>query len=76
MGMYVSQHVKDSLLQVIITSPLEKPGQYKYSDLGMILLQRVIETLGGMEWMPTSIPFFTSRWDWRIRPSIPEPNFA
>lgn len=48
MGMYVSQQVKDSLLQVIITSPLEKPGQYKYSDLGMILLQRVIETLGGM----------------------------
>ena len=37
----------DSIWQTIIDSPLETPGKYVYSDLGMIILQHIIEKLTG-----------------------------
>lgn len=37
----------DSIWQTIIESPLETPGKYVYSDLGMIIMQHIIEKITG-----------------------------
>ena len=41
-GLYSVEGIKDSVINWIIQTPLEKPGVYKYSDLGFILLHRAV----------------------------------
>lgn len=45
--LYLKDTYKEELLEEIVKSPLEKQGQYVYSDLGIILLQQVIEKVSG-----------------------------
>jgi beta-glucosidase-like glycosyl hydrolase/CubicO group peptidase (beta-lactamase class C family) len=50
--------LKDSVFKWIMQSKLAKPGSYKYSDLGFILLHRAIDNTlqGGMErWLADSL---------------------
>ncbi len=37
----------DTIWKTIIQSPLENPGKYVYSDLGMIIMQHIIEKITG-----------------------------
>ena len=41
-GLYSTDGIKDSVIHWILQSPIEKQGTYVYSDLGFILLHRVI----------------------------------
>jgi beta-N-acetylhexosaminidase len=44
-GIYASNAIQDTILAVINNSDIDKRPQYKYSDLGFILLYRAIESL-------------------------------
>jgi beta-N-acetylhexosaminidase len=46
--MYVKPAIKDSVFKWIMASPVNEVKRHVYSDLGMILLQRVIEKIAGM----------------------------
>lgn len=46
-SLYVLDSFRDTILDRIVKSPLEKPGKYVYSDLGIILLQCIVEKLSG-----------------------------
>ncbi len=45
--LYLKDSYKEQLLDEVAKSPLEKQGQFVYSDLGIILLQQVIEKVSG-----------------------------
>jgi beta-N-acetylhexosaminidase len=47
-NMYVKPAIKDSVFKWIMASPVSEVKRHVYSDLGMILLQRVIEKVAGM----------------------------
>ncbi len=47
-NMYVKPAIKDSVFKWILASPVSEIKRHVYSDLGMILLQRVIEKVSGM----------------------------
>lgn len=40
--LYSVEGIKDSIINWILKTPLEKPGKYVYSDLGFILFHRII----------------------------------
>ncbi|MFT3885509.1 MAG: glycoside hydrolase family 3 N-terminal domain-containing protein [Flavobacteriales bacterium] len=44
---YIPASYRDTLVTWILRTPLDTPGQYLYSDMGMYLLQRVIERVSG-----------------------------
>lgn len=44
-NLFIIPTVKDSVLKWIIESPLQSSKKYVYSDLGLILLQRVVESV-------------------------------
>jgi beta-glucosidase-like glycosyl hydrolase/CubicO group peptidase (beta-lactamase class C family) len=44
-SIYIRNDYRDSIWQEIINSPVETPGKYVYSDLGLIILQHVIEKI-------------------------------
>lgn len=46
-SVYLLDSYRDSIWETIIESPLEKRGTYVYSDLGLIILQRVVEKITG-----------------------------
>lgn len=46
-GIYAERHMRDTLLQRVLESPLRKRKEYKYSDLGYYLLLEVIESITG-----------------------------
>jgi beta-N-acetylhexosaminidase len=46
-NLYVKPSIKDSVFKWIIDSPLNESKKHVYSDLGMILLQHVIEKVSG-----------------------------
>ncbi len=46
-NMWIDGHFRDTMMNVILHSPLKTPGQYKYSDVGYYFVQRIIETLSG-----------------------------
>ncbi|MFN8153325.1 MAG: glycoside hydrolase family 3 N-terminal domain-containing protein [Bacteroidia bacterium] len=48
-GIYIADDYKDIIKEQILSSPLENPGKYVYSDLGLILLQWVVEKISGKE---------------------------
>lgn len=43
-------------------SPLTEKGKYVYSDLGMLLLQKIIERQAGKRWMYCSTKNFINHW--------------
>lgn len=45
--LYISEEVKDIVLDKIASTPLRGIGRYKYSDVGFILLQQVVEKISG-----------------------------
>ncbi len=45
--MYMKSSYVDSMYQSILASPLSRSGRYVYSDLGLILLARVIHSIDG-----------------------------
>ncbi|HEY0978173.1 MAG TPA: glycoside hydrolase family 3 N-terminal domain-containing protein [Flavobacteriales bacterium] len=47
-GRYLQNTYTDSLVEWVLRTPLGKPGEYVYSDMGMYLLQRVVERVSGM----------------------------
>ncbi len=47
-NMYVKPSIRDSVFKWILASPVSEVKRHVYSDLGMILLQRVIEKASGM----------------------------
>jgi CubicO group peptidase (beta-lactamase class C family) len=47
-NLYLRTDYKNKLIQSIVESPVQSPGQYKYSDLGFILTQLYIEQKTGM----------------------------
>lgn len=46
-SLFLLTSYRDTIWRRIIDSPLEKRGTYVYSDLGMIILQKVIEKVSG-----------------------------
>jgi len=46
-GLYIRKCYKQAILDSIIKSPLSEKKEYKYSDLGFILLQQYIEKVTG-----------------------------
>ncbi|PZX12240.1 CubicO group peptidase (beta-lactamase class C family) [Breznakibacter xylanolyticus] len=42
--LYMNHHFVDSTWQIIASSPLDKHKAYRYSDMGLVILQRIIET--------------------------------
>ena len=46
-GLYISNSYRDSLLQWVLATPLEKKGEYVYSDMGYYMLQEMIERITG-----------------------------
>jgi beta-N-acetylhexosaminidase len=46
-SIYLLNSYPDSIWNVIVESPLEKRGSYVYSDLGLIILQRIVEKITG-----------------------------
>jgi len=44
-GLYINPSLVDSIFQTIYASDVEKPGNYRYSDLGFYLFYRMIERL-------------------------------
>lgn len=46
-SMYLRNDFKDSIIKAILNSPKEKKGNYKYSDLGFILLRYIVEMIAG-----------------------------
>ena len=47
-GMFAHKSLSDSIWNWIIESPLNKKGEYKYSDLGFYILQQVVEEVSNM----------------------------
>ncbi|NBC24717.1 MAG: serine hydrolase [Bacteroidetes bacterium] len=45
--LFMKKNYVDSIYQLILDSPLRRKGQYKYSDLGLILLARIIHSIDG-----------------------------
>jgi len=45
--LFMEKNYVDSIYQRILASPLRRKGQYKYSDLGLILLARVVHSIDG-----------------------------
>ncbi|HNR56636.1 MAG TPA: serine hydrolase, partial [Flavobacteriales bacterium] len=46
--LYIPQAYKDSMFTWVVNTPLDKKGEYVYSDMGYYLLQEVIERITGM----------------------------
>ena len=46
-SLYLLDSYKDSIWKQIITSDVKVPGSYVYSDLGLLILQRIIEKITG-----------------------------
>jgi CubicO group peptidase (beta-lactamase class C family) len=46
-SIFLLNSYRDSIIDYIIKSPLENEGKYVYSDLGIILLQCIVEKLSG-----------------------------
>jgi len=44
---YMNANYVDTMYQFILQSPLSRPGRYVYSDLGLILMARVIHAIDG-----------------------------
>ena len=42
-SLYLQAGYRDTIMKMIISSGVEKPGEYKYSDLGFYLLSRLVE---------------------------------
>jgi beta-glucosidase-like glycosyl hydrolase/CubicO group peptidase (beta-lactamase class C family) len=55
-GMFMRTDYKDSIFQQILSSNLRTTNNYKYSDLGFYLMQKVIENESGL-----SLDVFTSK---------------
>lgn len=47
-NLYMHKDYQQYVWQTIIQSELKRPGEYVYSDLGFILLRRVVEEVSGM----------------------------
>lgn len=45
-SLYMNRHYEDFIWQRIANSELKTPGEYVYSDLGFMLLRKVVEQLG------------------------------
>ena len=48
-SLFISDDYEDVMWDKIVERPLENPGKYVYSDLGIIILQKVIEKISGKE---------------------------
>lgn len=48
-SLFLINTFSDSIWKTILDTPLDKPGKYVYSDLGIIILQRIIEHVTGKE---------------------------
>ena len=46
-SMYLSNAYTDTIWSRILSSPVDLPGKYVYSDLGILILQKVIEKISG-----------------------------
>ena len=46
-GLYMLDSYKDQIFKMIYESPMQNPGKYKYSDLGMIMMKEIIERVTG-----------------------------
>ena len=46
-SLFLNKKYEDSIYNIIIRSPLKDRGKYEYSDLGFILMQRVVERITG-----------------------------
>lgn len=46
-SLWMNEKHKDEVWKKIISSPVETPGNYVYSDLGLIILHRIIEKITG-----------------------------
>jgi CubicO group peptidase (beta-lactamase class C family) len=46
-NLYLTKKYRDSIYQAILSSKLRKKGKYVYSDLGMILMAKLIEEVDG-----------------------------
>lgn len=47
-GLYIHKDYPDSLLKIILNTPLSSPKSYKYSDLGYFFLKTIIEKESGL----------------------------
>lgn len=47
-GLFIRNEYRDSLLNWVLDTPLEKKGEYVYSDMGYYLLQEMIERITGI----------------------------
>lgn len=48
-SLFISDDYEDVMWDKIVERPLENPGKYVYSDLGIIILQKVIEKISGKD---------------------------
>lgn len=46
-GIFISDDYEEVMWSKIVERPLENPGKYVYSDLGIIILQKIIEKISG-----------------------------
>lgn len=46
-SLFISDDYEDVMWNKIVERPLENPGKYVYSDLGIIILQKIIEKISG-----------------------------
>lgn len=46
-NLFINKHYRDSIFKEIIQSPLNEPGEYRYSDLGYYFLQEIVERMNG-----------------------------
>ena len=46
-GLYATCNIQDTVIAAINNSPVDRRPQYKYSDIGFILLYKMVETLTG-----------------------------
>lgn len=46
-SLYISEDYKKTLWDSVLTSPVKAPGNYAYSDLGFMILKRIIEKTSG-----------------------------
>jgi beta-N-acetylhexosaminidase len=46
-SLWLHEEYRNKIWEEVIASPVDKPGKYVYSDLGLIILQRIIEKITG-----------------------------
>ncbi len=73
--MYINKVYPDSMMKIIINTPLNEPGAYEYSDLGYFFLKAIIEKISGLSLADYAAQHFYSPMGMSTTGYLPRNNF-